>query len=97
MYMKKIYIYEKVIKKLFIKRPKNGVRVLYTFKFQLDYNLHNTWSLGISDAFLKEYWRFICFLKNIINVFHNVWRKVQDLKKIKNRRLVRKKNSFFWM
>ena len=42
MYMKNIYIYEKVIKKLFIKRPKNGVKVLYTFKFQLDHNLHNT-------------------------------------------------------
>ena len=33
---------KKLLKNFFIKRPKNTVRVLYTFRFQLYHNLHNT-------------------------------------------------------
>ena len=43
--MKKINSNENI---LFIRRPKNAVKVLYTFKFLLYWNLHYSENLGIA-------------------------------------------------
>ena len=44
----KIYI-KKIDKKIgFIERFKNAARVLYTFKFQLNHDLHNSHDLSIA-------------------------------------------------
>ena len=41
-------IIKNIIKKLFIRRFKNAVRALYTFKFQLFHDLHNSQNLSIA-------------------------------------------------
>ena len=41
----------KTIKKLFIKRSKNAVKLLYTSNFQLFYDLHNSSVQGVSGHF----------------------------------------------